>query len=178
MDNKPVFNPYTPPKADLDPPVTGTSISARASLMKYEVAIRSEGTVFLFGGLILFAVGSIVLSFHREYWIAGISAVAGAAVAVWVDYGLQRLRSSARAVGMILAGIGLLGFPVLTLVSLHILFVLGNKASRAVFTPEYARIIAATPHINHKQSRTFRILLILVVGLPTLLLLLMRVAGL
>ena len=178
MENEPAFNPYAPPKADLDPPVTGTSISARASMLKYEVAIRSEGTVFLFGGLILFAVGSIILAFHRHYWIEGLSALVVAALAFWVDYGLQRLRGSARTVGMILAGIGLIGFPVITLVSLHILFVIGNKAARAVFTPDYARIIAATPHINHNQSQTFRILLILVVGLPTLLLLLMRVAGL
>ncbi len=177
MENEPAFNPYAPPTADLDPPVTGTSISARASMLKYEVAIRSEGTVFLFGGLILFAVGSIILSFHRHYWIGGLAALAVAAVAFWVDYGLQRLRGSARTVGMILAGIGLIGFPVITLVSLRILFVLGNKASRAVFTPDYARIIAATPHINHKQPQTFRILLVLLFGLPTVAVVLMKIAG-
>ncbi len=177
MDNEPAFNPYAPPKADLDPPVTGTSISARASMLKYEVAIRSEGTVFLFGGLILFAVGSIILSFHRHYWIGGLAAIVGAALAFWVDYGLQRFRSSARTVGMILAGIGLIGFPVITLVSIHILFVLGNKASRAVFTPDYARIIAATPHINHKQSPLFRLLLVIFFAVPTVVVVLMKVAG-
>jgi hypothetical protein len=173
MENKPAFNPYTPPQADLDPPAARTSISARASMMKYEVGIRSVGTVFLFIGLILLMAGSIVLAFHREYWIGGLSALAGAAVAFWVDCGLQKLRGSARTVAMILAGIGLLGFPVITLVSLHILFVLGNKSARAVFTPDYARIIAATPHINHKQSPVFRLVLAIAIVVPTLVFLLM-----
>lgn len=181
MENETTFNPYAAPKADLDPPVTGTSISARAAMLKYEVAIQSVGTTFFFVGLILVVAG--MMAFDRSYWIGGLSSLAGATLVIWVGYGLKKLRGSARTVGMTLAGIGLVGFPVITLLSLHILFVLGNKASRGVFTPDYARIIAATPHIRHKGTPIMHIVrmvfaaLVLVIALPHLVLFVRRVVG-
>ena len=66
---------------------------------------------------------------------------------------------------MILAGIGLIGFPIGTLISAYILYLLGSQKGVQVFSDEYAEVIAATPHIKYRSSKLVIVLVVLLVAL-------------
>jgi hypothetical protein len=76
-------------------------------------------------------------------------------------YGLRRLRSWARWPTVVLSFIGLLGFPLGTLISALILANLLGKKAAMVFSPEYKDIIAATPHVKYKTSIIVKVFLVL-----------------
>jgi hypothetical protein len=48
--------------------------------------------------------------------------------------------------------LGLIGFPIGTLISVYFLYLLLSQKGAYVFSPEYAQVIAATPHIQYKTS--------------------------
>jgi hypothetical protein len=48
----------------------------------------------------------------------------------------------------VLSGIGLLGFPIGTLINGYILYLFLSKKGRTVFAPEYQEVIEATPHVS------------------------------
>jgi hypothetical protein len=54
--------------------------------------------------------------------------------------------------GIVLSCFGLLGFPIGTLISAYFLYLLSSQKGVYIFSPEYARVIAATPHIKYKTS--------------------------
>jgi hypothetical protein len=60
-----------------------------------------------------------------------------------------------------LSCIGLLGFPLGTLINIYILVKILGQQGQFVLTPEYQRIIAATPHVKQKTSIVVWVLLIL-----------------
>ena len=66
--------------------------------------------------------------------------------------GLRKLKSWARISGIVLSCLGLLGFPIGTLISVYILYLLVSKKGQFVFTDEYQQVMAATPHIKYKTS--------------------------
>lgn len=66
--------------------------------------------------------------------------------------GLRGLQSSARVVAIIFSVIGLLGIPIGTLINGYFLYLLLGQKGTYVFSEEYARVRAATPHIKYKTS--------------------------
>ena len=70
----------------------------------------------------------------------------------WVGRGLRRLESWARTVSAILCGIGLLGFPVGTLINGYILYLLWSAKGKTIFTAEYRSVVEQTPHMKYKTS--------------------------
>ena len=54
---------------------------------------------------------------------------------------------------IILSALGLLAFPIGTIINLIILIILGSKKNRVVFSQDYQAIIAATPHVKYKTSK-------------------------
>ena len=64
-----------------------------------------------------------------------------------------------------LAGFGLLGFPIGTLINAYILYLFLSKKGRTIYSPEYQEVIAATPHVKYRTSIVVWILLALVVVL-------------
>lgn len=84
--------------------------------------------------------------------------VIGVAVAVLgiayviVGWGLRALRSRARTPAIVLAAIGLLGFPIGTLINAYILWLVVSRKGRMVLSSEYASIVEATPHIKYRTS--------------------------
>lgn len=67
-----------------------------------------------------------------------------------VGWGLRGLKTWARWIGVVLSGIGLLGIPVGTLISIYFLYLLLSPKANVVFSPEYQHIIAQTPHVKYK----------------------------
>ena len=82
-----------------------------------------------------------------------------AALQIWAGIGLRRLSPWARIPSGILSGFGLLGFPIGTLINGYILYLLFSKKGTTVFSEEYKRAIAQTPHIKYRTSLVVWILL-------------------
>jgi len=70
---------------------------------------------------------------------------------------------------IIISCIGLLGFPLGTLINAYILVKVCGKQGQFVMTPEYHRIIEVTPHVKRKTSIAamvlLAILIILLIGI-------------
>lgn len=81
----------------------------------------------------------------------------------FMAFGLRRLRAWARVPTVILSCIGLLGFPIGTLISIYILVKVLGKQGKFVMTDDYQRIIEVTPQIKWKTSIVVIILLVLLV---------------
>ena len=176
MENEPVFNPYAAPQADLTQPVPLNVEATRRHLLKHEASIRSVGTLYFLGGIVLLFSGVSVFAVNAPEPLVGVLLFAIGILQLWLAVGLRKLKRVARiptmilaAIGllgfpMVLAGIGLLGFPVGIIISAYILYFLGSQKGVQVFSDEYAEIIAATPHIKYRSSKLIIVLLILIVA--------------
>ena len=63
---------------------------------------------------------------------------------------LQKLNPKARTPATVLSAIGLLGFPIGTLVNAYILYLLRSQKGEMVLSEYYQGVVAATPHIKYK----------------------------
>jgi hypothetical protein len=78
------------------------------------------------------------------------------------------LRKWARIPTGILSGLGLLGFPLGTLINGYILYLIFSQKGKTVFSEEYQAVIEQTPHIKYRTSILVWILLglvLLVIGI-------------
>jgi len=83
----------------------------------------------------------------------------------YIGYGLRHLSPWARTGGIVLSAIGLLGFPIGTLVSAYFLYLLVSHKGEVVFSESYREVIRKTPHIQYKTSIIVWIFLGLLVAL-------------
>jgi hypothetical protein len=82
-----------------------------------------------------------------------------AALLIATGVGLRHLRPWSRITSGIFAVIGLLGFPLGTLVNGCILYLLFSKKGSTVFSEAYRRVLAATPHVKYRTPLFVWILL-------------------
>lgn len=157
------INPYAPPQADLSNPQLspGEDVSIRQAHIKTEATVKSVGTLYYLGCFVLIVSGVATLLTNPP--VAPDAGIGGnvilSAVLIVIGllqgvlaYGLRRLRSWSRWPTVVLSFIGLLAFPMGTLISALILSnTLGAKA-RMVFSADYQRIIAATPQVKYKSK--------------------------
>jgi hypothetical protein len=78
--------------------------------------------------------------------------VVGATAFLVVAYGLWQPRRWARIAAIVLSTVGLMAIPIGTLLCPYFLYLLLSAKGRRVFAPDYAAIVAATPHIKHRTS--------------------------
>ena len=100
-------------------------------------------------------------------YVAALFALLGAGQ-IWVGTGLRRLRRWARIPTGILSGLGLLGFPLGTVINAYILYLIFSQKGKMVFSDEYQAVIEQTPHIKYRTSIVVWILLGLVLALMAL----------
>ncbi len=145
----------------------GTASEAiRQEHIKHEASVKSVGFLYLLGAvlLVLFGIGMIAAGVASTRDM-GISAGVGlflffiGALQGWTGLGLRKLRPWARIPTGIFSGLGLLGFPLGTLINGYILYLVFSKKGSMVFSPEYQRVIAETPHIKYRTSIVVWILL-------------------
>jgi hypothetical protein len=150
----------------------------RREHISHEASVRSVGILYFIGAVlsIAIAVMTIVLATQEEFLVAAIAAgvllVIGGAQ-LWVGIGLRRLRSWARIPTAILSGIGLLGFPLGTLINAYILYLVLSRKGAMVFSDDYKAIMEQTPHIKYRMS----IIVWIVLGILLLIILLAIVGG-
>jgi uncharacterized Tic20 family protein len=147
----------------------------RKEYLKHEASIKSVGILYYLGG------GAVVLLGLVGLFAAVKDSQAPIVIAVfpalllfllgagqlWVGTGLRRLKKWARIPSGILSGIGLLGFPLGTLINGYILYLIFSQKGKTVFSEEYQAVIEQTPHIKYRTSILVWILLGLVLVLIT-----------
>lgn len=174
----PPSNPYAPPSARLVADGTPDDAEAiRRELLQHEARLRSIGLLYLLGGgfyLLIAAFGVVGLltslvdgdTADLGFGLIGVAALGtfGAGF-VWIGLGLRRLHEKVRLATTILAVLGLLGFPLGTLISAYILWALHGDKGKRVMTPEYRAVVVATPHIRYRTSwLVWLVLALLVLG--------------
>lgn len=154
----------------------GDADAVRNEHLKHEASIQSVGSLYYIGGAVVvfvsFALLIAGLAADRNGPESSIGMLLGGAfmgflgaIQLWTAHGLRRLKPSARVPATLLSCLGLLGFPVGTLINGYILYLLHSKKGRTVMSAEYAQVIAQTPHIKYKTSLIVWIFLGLVVAL-------------
>jgi hypothetical protein len=173
-----VANPYAPPRARVDDVSNAGSEAEeiRQEHIKHEASVRSVGVLYYIGGVFA-CLGSIGLlatlsSAGEEAALLGVLApiyLVFGVLSIFVGRGLRKLRSWARITTIVLSVIGLLGFPVGTLVNGYILYLMASKKGKRIFESDYADIVEATPHIKYRTSVivwiVLGLLLVAVVGI-------------
>jgi len=162
-------NPYAAPRARVDEVAANPEAEAtRRAHITQEASIKAVGFLYYLGGVgILFAAFG-ALSGAREAPSGPYLAMLFFALAIGqfvAGWGVRKLRPWARIVGCVISAIGLLGFPVGTLVNAYILYLFLSKKGRTIFSPQYQDVIAATPHVKYKTSIIVWIFLALIVAL-------------
>lgn len=160
-------NPYAAPATPLLAPASGPRAEAeriRHEHLKHEASLRSIGLLYyLNGGLLLLgamALVTVVLLAPPESseldstFVIGLSAfyVALGVGVGFVGRGLRALKAWTKLPVGLLSAVGLLGFPLGTLISLYILYLVFSAKGRTVLSSEYAEAIRLTPHIEYRTS--------------------------
>jgi hypothetical protein len=150
----------------------------RRAHIGHEASVKSIGALYFIGGL-LTGCGALILPFmlvHGPHATAGdgesafmaILAVIFGVLSILLSttcFGLYGLRPWARITATILAVIGLLGFPIGTLINAYFLWLLLSAKGSMVFSKEYKEIIALTPHVKYRTSWiVLGVLILLIVG--------------
>ena len=147
----------------------------RKEHLNHEASVKSIGFLYYLGGVAVVLVGLgmmarigagggggqerlFILLMSIFFFVLG-------AGQLWVGAGLRRLRRWTRIPTGILSGIGLLGFPLGTIINAYILYLIFSQKGKTVFSDEYQAVIEQTPHIKYRTSIVVWILLGLVVAL-------------
>ncbi len=167
-------NPYAPPKSTVDDVGTGAFPEAeaiRSEHLGHEASLKAVGLLYLLGGALnaLGAVSMLVAaaaggkSDGRDGIIL-LTLFLGlmSALALWAGWGLRTLKPKGRTPALLVSGLGLLAFPVGTVINGYILWLLLSKKGSFILSPDYAAIIAATPHLKYRTPVWIWVLLGLV----------------
>ncbi|HAV64940.1 MAG TPA: hypothetical protein DCY13_21535 [Verrucomicrobiales bacterium] len=150
----------------------------RQDHINHEASVKAVGILYLIGGTfgLIGSLGLFVMlsstttgdgPAESVVFTGGVAAVllVFCGVQFAAGLGLRRLRNWARIVAAILSALGLLSFPVGTLINGYILYLLLSKKGQMVFSEEYRQIIAQTPHIRYRTSTIVWIVLGILVAL-------------
>jgi hypothetical protein len=141
--------------------VGGNAAAIRREHIKHEASVRSIGGLYLFSGFVCL-FGGLAGLVAAGWGVAGLTGTT--VVVVCLVYGLvgalsiavggalRALQPWARTVTMVLSVIGLIGFPIGTIMNAYILYLLCAAKGKRLFEPDYAGIVAATPEIKYKTS--------------------------
>lgn len=177
--NQPILsdpiNPYAPTATEgsLAPELTDAE-TLRKSLLSHEASIQGIGTLYLLGAIFMVPLGilAILTAFAGQnasdaILVAGLGSVylGLGLLQGYAGMGLRRLTNSGRILGIGFGAIGLLGFPIGTLISIYILYLLLSRKGVTVFSDRYRQAIAQTPHIKYRTSIVIWILLSIVLAL-------------
>jgi hypothetical protein len=161
-------NPYAAPAARVeDIPANPEAEAIRRAHINHEASIKAVGFLYYLGGTVATFAGLASLFGAPD---AGGGVVALLLLALGVGslfggWGVRALKTWGRALGCVLSGIGLLGFPVGTLINGYVLYLLLSKKGRTIYAPEYKDVIAATPHVQYRTSIVVWIFLALLAAL-------------
>ena len=164
-------NPYAAPTARVDDVGANPEAEAiRRAHINHEASIKAVGVLYYLGGVLITIVAvATLIGASKEPSGADVAImlllVAVGAAQLVAGWGVRAFRRWGRIVGCVLSAIGLIGFPIGTLINGYILYLFLSKKGRTIFSPDYQDVIAATPHVKHKTSIIVWIFLALIVAL-------------
>jgi len=121
--------------------------------LKHEASIKSVGVLYFLAAAFLILAGVLGLTANQGAGVGlGLFCLAIGAAQIWVGIGLRGLKPWARIPTGILSGVGLLGFPLGTIINGYILYLIFSQKGKTVFSDDYQRVIEQTPHIKYKTS--------------------------
>lgn len=166
------------PPANTIPSVAVGAEEVRRSHLNHEASVQSIGILYYLGAILLIVggIGQAVEDTESPMPVRILVATLIVAIGVfqfWVGTGLRDLKRWARKPTGVLSFIGLLAFPLGTLINGYILYLVFCAKGVTVFSEEYKKVIAATPHIKYRTSKGILIL----AGLLVLILLLLVIVG-
>lgn len=147
----------------------------RQSHLKHEAQVKSVGACYILGGSIAVMGGPFCMlipamaQFDRGFSSARaaiiqnvmtvsavilmISLVGIGVFTFVVGLGLRGLKPWARILTITLSILGLPAYPIVTIFSVYILYLVLCAKGKTVFSPEYQQIMAETPDIKYKDIR-------------------------
>ncbi len=173
------INPYAPMVGDsLNDPIHH-AVDIRKKFLNHEASVKSIGLLYLLGAIFLVPIGFCTMGISAyalasnsndidSPWVVFIVGVFEFALGILqgiTGLALKKLKKWARIVGIVFSSIGLIGFPLGTLISAYFLYLLASAKGNYVFSEEYQQVIASTPEIRYKTSMVVWILLGLLLGL-------------
>jgi hypothetical protein len=158
-------NPYAAPAAPVDDvPANPEAEAIRKAHIGHEASIKAVGILYYIGGTFVTIAGLASFAGSGEGMLIALLLVVVGAAHLLAGWGVRALRQWGRVLGCVLSAIGLLGFPVGTLINAYVLYLYLSKKGRTIYSPEYKDVIAATPHVKYKTSLLVWIFLALLVG--------------
>lgn len=143
--------------------------------LSHEASIRSFGSLYWFGGGVMVFLGGAVIvrslmgtlnqrqiGLPFEMIMTSTVYIGVGLLQIAVGRGLRKLTPNGKKGGIIFGMIGLIGFPVGTLLGGYLLYLLLSAKGKVIFSPQYQEVLKATPHIVYK-NRIVLLLLIIVV---------------
>lgn len=163
-------NPYAPTDFVSDRVSESSDEQVRQAHLAHESSIKGIGGLFIVGGVLMLLIGAVLLVVGIGGWPNRSEVIFSGGVyllfgifQLWVGRGLRAFDKVARQFGIVLSAIGLLFIPIGTLINGYFLYLLCGKKGRFVFSPEYARIRAATPNMRYRTSIGVWILLAVII---------------
>jgi hypothetical protein len=161
-------NPYAAPTARVDDAVDSEAEKIRREHLNHEASIKAVGALYYLSGLMLtLAAFGTSMGPDASLGAAALLLVL-AAVMFGAGWGVRSFTRWGRVVGLVLSGIGLIGFPIGTLINGYILYLFLSKKGRTIFSAGYQDVIAATPHVKYRTSIIVWILLALIGALAVI----------
>ena len=153
--------------------------SIRRKHLNHEASIKSFGFLYYIGGALVLIGGLSVLTTtifsltanERHNGVTLMLMVLGGvylllgSFQIYTARSLRRLSAVGRGCATFFGVLGLLAFPIGTLISAYLLYLLWSQKGQVVFSPIYQDVLKATPHIVYKTSIIVWILLALLVTL-------------
>lgn len=174
-----MVNPYAAPESVITPiPVHRAGAEQiRQEHLSHEASVKSIGTIYYLGAIILslaflsYAASTSLIISAGALGGSELALLFGTALLIlgiiilqWkLAGGLRKLRPWVRIPIIVLSVIGLIGFPLGTLISAYILYLMLAAKSKMIFSPEYQQIIAETPHIRYKSGILKTVLIVILV---------------
>jgi len=178
-------NPYAAPSADLSHVATrveSADVEVRQAHLKHEAQLRSVGLLYFLGAFIMLVMAVPFLFAFPEasspaaddltmsVFFILFPLVAGAVFCA-VGYGFRTLRPWVRIPGTAFGLVGLMQFPLGTLINAYVLYLMYCPKGRTVLSPNYARVRAATPHLRPRRGLLGMLIPMVLIGLITFVLL-------
>jgi hypothetical protein len=162
-------NPYAAPAARVDDvPANAEAEAIRQAHISHEASVKAVGILYYLAAIGVTIGASASLIGARAEGLGMVPLLLLLVLGVgyaFTGWAVRALRPWGRIVGCVLAGFGLLGFPVGTLINAYILYLFLSKKGRTIFAPEYQDVIAATPHVKYRTSILVWIFLGLLIAL-------------
>lgn len=171
-------NPYAPPlgsSAAVAPELSGAEV-IRRQYLNHEAAVKSVGVLFYVVAVFVLALGAMAL---YAALTADVPEFADRAVGIGISvaylvlgtlqattgYGLRRLQRWSKPIATVFSILGLFAFPLGSIISGYILYLLLSRKGTVVFSDHYHQIIARTPEIKYKSSLLVLLLLAILITL-------------